>query len=412
MTLRSGFGGRAIRSRGGVPASMLARSLSCALVAVAACADAAAAPAAMLPTDGLVAAIAVQPDGKAIVGGTFAAIGGRPCHDICRLNANGSVDDSFADVNADGELFSSVYALGVLPGHKVLVGGTLAPTMVGEQIVDHLLRLNGDGSVDETFSDSSPDGAVLSMAPQPDGRIWVGGSFISIGGQLRANLARLGADGSVDATAALSDTDDEVRALALRPDGKLWVAGYFNAVGTQTRHSLALLDADGGVDAAFADSNVSGGINALALRPNRLLWLGGDFAAGSGPPRYSLTRMDAYGRLDQRFADAQIERIFALPPVLALAVQPNGKLWVGGSFVAIGGQPRHYLARLNADGSLDADFADPGLDGWVFALAVQPDGAVWVGGDFLLVGGHARAHLAQFKADGTLDSCLAASGDE
>jgi len=137
--------------------------------------------------------------------------------------------------------------------------------------------------------------------------------------------------------------------------------------------------------------------------------IGGDFAAGSGPPRYSLARVNAYGRLDQRFADAQIERGFALPPVLALAVQPNGKLWVGGSFVAIGGQPRHYLARLDADGSLDAGFADPGLDGWVYALAVQPDGKVWIGGDFLSVGGHEHAHLARFNADGGLDQRSAAA---
>lgn len=399
------------RLRGGVPVCALARLGFCAFVAAIAGANASAAAAgfAVQPTDGLVAAIALQPDGKAIVGGSFTTIAGQPCHDICRLNANGSVDHGFADVNANGELFTNVYALSVQPGHRVLVGGTLAPTVIGEEIVNHLLRLNGDGNVDETFADADPDGAVLAIAPQPDGRIWIGGSFIAIGGQPHTNLARLNANGSVDAATATADTDDSVRALALQPDGKLWVAGYFNVVGTQTRHSLALLDTDGNVNDLFTDSAVNGGINALALQTNRKLWIGGDFAAGSGTPRYSLARLDADGRLDERFADAQVERIFALPPVLALAVQPNGKLWVGGSFVAIDGQPRRYLARLNADGSLDDSFADPALDGWVFALAVQPDGKVWVGGDFLLVGGHAHAHLARFNSDGSLDRDFAAA---
>ena len=355
------------------------------------------------PIDGLVAAIALQPDGRAIVGGTFNTVAGQPCHDICRLNPGGSVDPGFADVNADGHLFTHVYALAAQPAHKVLVGGTRAPTAIGEKIVDHLLRLNGDGSVDTTFVDADPEGAVLAIAPQPDGRIWAGGSFIAIGGQLHANLARLDANGSVDATTAFTDTDDSVNALALRPDRKLWVAGNFSAIGAHTRHSLALLDATGGVDAAFADANVGGGIQALALQPNRKLWIGGDFMAGGGQPRYSLARLNADGRLDDRVVDAQVERAFALPPVLALAVRPDGKLWVGGSFVAIGGQPRHYLARLNADGSLDPSFTDPELDGWVFALAVQPDGKVWIGGAFLLVGESARPHLARLNANGSLD---------
>lgn len=355
------------------------------------------------PTDGFIAAIALQPDGKALVGGTFSAIAGKPCHDVCRLNSSGSVDDSFEDVNAAGDIFTSVYALALQPDGKVIVSGIHAPTSIGAQIQNHLLRLNRDGSVDPTFVDATPDGAVLSLALQPDGRIWAGGSFIAIGGQLHANLARLAADGSDDATTVLTDTDDSVRALALRPDRKLWVAGYFSVIGAKTRHSLALLDANGNVSEAFADPQVSGGVGALALQTNRKLWIGGDFSVGNASPRHSLARLNTDGRLDDRVADANIERIYALPPVLALAVQPNGKLWVGGSFVAIDGQPRHYLARLNADGGLDMGFADPNLDGWVFALAVQPDGKVWIGGDFLAVGGHEPSHVVRFNSDGSPD---------
>lgn len=59
----------------------------------------------------------------------------------------------------------------------------------------------------------------------------------------------------------------------------------------------------------------------------------------------------------------------------------DGRLLVGGDFTAFGGKPRHHVARLNADGSLDPAFVTPaGVTGAVFAMALQPDGQVVVAG--------------------------------
>ena len=62
--------------------------------------------------------------------------------------------------------------------------------------------------------------------------------------------------------------------------------------------------------------------------------------------------------------------------VWALAVQPDGKILLGGEFSAVAGQPRRGVARLNADGSLDPTFNDPNTTGTVYALAIQPDGKI------------------------------------
>ncbi len=77
--------------------------------------------------------------------------------------------------------------------------------------------------------------------------------------------------------------------------------------------------------------------------------------------------------------------------VISLAVQPDGKILVGGEFTTLGGQPRHYIGRLNADGTVDSGF-NPGASGeGVFLLALQADGKILVGGHFDTLGGQSRA---------------------
>jgi uncharacterized delta-60 repeat protein len=89
--------------------------------------------------------------------------------------------------------------------------------------------------------------------------------------------------------------------------------------------------------------------------------------------------------------------------VLALAVQADGKILLGGGFTTLGGQTRNYLARLNADGTLDAGY-DPGANTSVNSLVVQDDGKILVGGSFATLGGQTRNFIGRLNADGTLDT--------
>ena len=82
--------------------------------------------------------------------------------------------------------------------------------------------------------------------------------------------------------------------------------------------------------------------------------------------------------------------------VRAVAVQPDGKVLVGGEFDTIGGQMRNRIARLNADGSVDASF-NPGAGSTVYGLIVQPDGKVLVGGNFTTIGGQTRNRIARLS---------------
>ena len=77
--------------------------------------------------------------------------------------------------------------------------------------------------------------------------------------------------------------------------------------------------------------------------------------------------------------------------VRAMAVQPDGKVIIGGVFTEVDGVGYNYLARLNADGSVDTSFdIGTGANEVVNAVAVQPDGKIIVGGNFTELNGTAH----------------------
>ena len=83
--------------------------------------------------------------------------------------------------------------------------------------------------------------------------------------------------------------------------------------------------------------------------------------------------------------------------VRTVALQPDGRLVVGGAFSSVNGVARQGVARLNPDGSLDPTL-DPGSGtqgGRVNALALQSDGTVFLGGLFGVFNGAACGNLAR-----------------
>ena len=89
--------------------------------------------------------------------------------------------------------------------------------------------------------------------------------------------------------------------------------------------------------------------------------------------------------------------------MLAIAVQPDNKILIGGAFTMTNSTTRNRIARLNADGSLDTGF-DPGAGGAsneVDAIALQPNGKIVIGGKFTTVGGTGRSRIARLNANGS-----------
>jgi uncharacterized delta-60 repeat protein len=183
-----------------------------------------------------VSSLAVQADGKILVGGFFRTLGGQSRNYIGRLNADGTLDPSFnPGANSD------VLSLAVQVDGKILVGGALL-NLAG-QSRHHIGRLNANGTLDPSFNPGA-DSTVISLAVQADGKILVGGYFSTMGGQSRSYIGRLNADGSLDTTFN-PVPDAYVNSLAVQTDGKILVGGAFTTLGGQSRTNIGRLDNTG-----------------------------------------------------------------------------------------------------------------------------------------------------------------------
>ena len=333
---------------------------------------------------GPVQTIAVQPDGKVLVGFDVASSSGY----VWRFNADGSTDPAFK--------FSAnnvVSTIAVQEDLKVLIGGNF--TSFGAQPCASLWRAGPDGAPDTAFSPST-DGQVNCLALQGDGRIIIGGTFTTVNGEPHTNLARLNGKGAVDGTFNVA-ASGPVFCLALEADNAILAGGTFSSLGGQSRNGLARLSPDGSLDATFDPGG--GSVYALAVQADGKVVVGGFFGVLAGQVRAGIGRINSDGTLDTTFNPGAGANIFG--GFTALAVQADGRILVGGNFQYSvpfpGGLLVNYLGRLNSDGTFDRTFK-PGIGGYVQCLALQPDGNAVVGGSLSSLGGQNRRYLGRLNS--------------
>jgi uncharacterized delta-60 repeat protein len=360
----------------------------------------------------IVRAIAVESDGKILAGGDFHgtnSIGGANRNYLARLSATtGRVtSDDLSFPNTSGP----VYSLAVQADRRILVGGVFhGANSIGSEERNYIARLEMGGAVDLMFNPNAQN-AVFAIVMQGNGKILVGGFFHkanSIGGADRNNIARLERDGTADMMFD-PDANDVVRAIAVQADGKILIGGGFTSVAGQVRHRIARLDATTGKivgDDLMFDPNASNPVLAIAMQTDGKILVGGQFNGANsigGANRNFMARLKTTGEADLTFNP------HASFTVLSIAVQPDGKILAGGvgfnGTNSIDGQTRNGIARLETDGRLDQTLDLGFVDGPIYATAVQPDGKILIGGDFTTVFGNVkRNHIARLNADGTLDS--------
>jgi uncharacterized delta-60 repeat protein len=361
--------------------------------------------------DDRVYCLGVQMDGKPVFGGWFGAVNGTARDRLARLNCDGALDPAFG--NHRSGLDDYVSSMAVQNDGKIVIGGVF--THVAGAVRNYVARLNLDGSLDITFGDgpAGPNGDIRSVATQSDGKVIIGGNFTAINGIAKYYLARLNADGALDSTFGngLAGPNKMVVQVAVQSDGKILLAGRFTTVNKVGQTSIARLKSDGSLDSTFANSLTGSNnfIYALALQSDGKILLGGSFLTISGPGYKSIARLEADGTLDSGFGAGQAS---PYSTVNALAPQPDGKTVIGGSFTTINGVTQVGIARLNADGTVDNSFSANLGDSKNFAvqaLAVQTDGKILAGGFFTNLNGVAVDGFARLNADGTLDSAFVAS---
>jgi uncharacterized delta-60 repeat protein len=368
----------------------------------------------------------VQPDGKIVIAGDFNVVGKYGRNNIARLNADGTLDLTFNPVelrdSSSGN--SSVIKLALQSDGKILVGGEFGLEGLGNR---GLVRLNPDGSIDSTFSnrstvssivtlydvivtpddkiiystfgtagrltnDGTPEGQVANslraLALQPDGKIvaYRSNSF---------EIVRFNPDFSVDNTFQVPFVSNSVLDIAIQADGKILLAGNLTAVNNFPIARIARLNTDGTIDSTFniGTAGPNNAINVIEILSDGKILIGGEFTAVNGTPANRVARLNpANGSLDTSFNSG----VDGTLSVYDLDVQADGKIITASN----------PMFRLNTNGTVDASFVSPviGDAGFAQITLVQPDNKILVGGYFTRANEKSIRHLARFNADGTVDN--------
>ncbi|MBL9158645.1 MAG: hypothetical protein JNJ70_14290 [Verrucomicrobiales bacterium] len=344
--------------------------------------------------DGIVQAIALLPGGtgQLLIAGEFNSVGGEAHRGIARIGASGAVDATF-NTNTNG----IVNSVAVGSDGSTVIGGIFS--QVNGTPRNGIAKLDKNGAIvipTEFDPGAGADNVIYSVALQEDGKILIGGLFSTVQGQPRNRIARLNANGSLD-TGFNPTADNAVYSIVVQPDGRILVAGNFTTIAGTTVNRVARLNANGTIDSGFDPGDgANGRVAALALQPDGKILLGGYFTQVDGANHSRIARLAANGSLDTGFNTGS----GANDNILTLALQTDGKILIGGLFTNFNGTGLNRIARLNSNGDLDTAFdAGTGADDEVSALALQPDGNILIGGNFATFDGGAHPFLVRFGND-------------
>ena len=427
-------------------------------------------------------AIAVQSDGKIIIGGYLTYYGVTESQTyLFRLNTDGSWDKTFT---AGGYIYSSqttygvnnlVKVINVDSNDKILIGGDFT------QPKSHIARLNSDGSADGTFDPGTgADGIVTHISRQSNGII-IGGGFSNVNGTAKAMIARLGINGALDTSAFGTGLyGGSLQALAVQADDKILIGGTFFMLNGATVPKLIRTTAAGALDGTFTQvvqyingngetittnvANYFHAITSLLALPdkiivggwNPIMYFGGTptdhnaqiyviqgtdgafvgYTQFKGKPTDvwalakrsdgvaiaggSFTQLDdgtdayypglclltgLYYRPDTVFRPIFNPIVGGQGDVGALAIQADGKIIAGGSFSLVDGVGKNGVARINANGTLDATLSTPAtLGGAVTGVLVRGDGKLVMGGSFYNIAGQDYKDVALLSSTGVMEA--------
>jgi uncharacterized delta-60 repeat protein len=287
-----------------------------------------------------------------------------------------------------------------------------------------------DGKITNVLFGTLGD-VALAITVQPDGKIVVAGKTDN-GTGFDFALARYNSNGSLDSSFGSGGkvTTDffgqgnvaVAEAVAIQHDGKIVVAGTVgNFFGLARYNANGSLDSTFGSGGKVAGPATQGRATSLVIQPDGKIVVGGDFTATPLNVAFGLVRYNADGTFDTSFGSlAKVTTDFSSneDSILALALQPNGRIVAAGVASRFGQEADFALARYKPNGSLDKSFGTDGklttdfnhADDEAHAVALQPDGKILAAGRTNFLGPSLDFVVARYNSDGTLDSTFGSGG--
>lgn len=297
----------------------------------------------------LVRAVVEQRDSRLIVAGTYMTMANIEQNYVTCLSHRGKINTDFIPLRTDDK----VNVITKLKNGPLLIGGAFS--RINDVACSQIVRLNEFGTLDTDFvCELNSDGAVLAISEQSDGKLLAAGSFTNPNTNAPDHIARLNISGSLDPSFNIGNgTNDWVFAVQQQSDGKVLIGGVFTKVNDTPKKYIARLNQDGSLDNSFkTDTGTLGWVYAIEQQPDNKILIAGEFTTIDGTDRHYIARLNNDGTLDKSF-EAQLDIDEA---VKALKVQKDGKILIGGNFTSIKGLKIKFSARLNSNGDVDKHF--------------------------------------------------------
>jgi uncharacterized delta-60 repeat protein len=361
-------------------------------------------------------AVAIQADGRIIVAGQAHTVPGHDDFAVVRHNVDGTIDTGFG---ATGKITTDFFgandsanAVAIQKDGRIVLAGVAGNTFSS---MFGLVRYNPDGGLDSSFGlngkVTTNIGGFLSanaIAIGSDGKITVAGGSAVNAATSDFTVVRYNADGSLDTSfgsGGVVITDffgnaDVANCVGLQQDGKVVVAGVASSPegATASQFALARYNSNGSLDSSFGTggrvtvsfAGKGDAARALAIQSDGKIVVTGFATTPDGSSTdFALARLNANGSLDAGFGGGgKVITDFSGGPDSgnAIAIQLDNKIIVVGS-TASGQGVAFALARYNPDGRLDASFGTSGVAATVFAgsdvaaaVAIQQDNKIVAAG--------------------------------
>jgi uncharacterized delta-60 repeat protein len=364
-------------------------------------------------SNGQVNCVLPLPDGKIMIGGMFTAfiypgVGGVTQPYLARLHEDGSRDDSFTTVLEAHSIAEGVdvYDIEMQADGKILVCGAFKGAYSGiganRKFLErsNIVRLNADGTVDESFN-VSLNGGVHDVELQADGKIVISGYFTSVNGTTQRFVARLEGNGTSDASFISPLLNNSslgygyVNGLLIAPGNKIWVLGAFS-IGTHGDgfRLVARLNDNGSHDESFQ----SPAINVTSFTQDSRGRLIVGYYTGS---QSKIAALSESGSLDDSYGMSLGGAIRVLAPA------KEGGVYAGGGFIAAEGSERSKLVKLNSGGVVSqsfiaSSFSEPlsASDAYVTTIALDTQNRLLIGGNFRKYNGATSRYLLRLLMPG------------
>lgn len=256
--------------------------------------------------------------------------------------------------------------------------------------------------VDKGFGNGAND-RVYTSAIQSDGKIIIGGEFTHYKGIARNHIARINTDGSLDESFNVgTGADTTVLAIILQSDGKIIISGGFTSYNGTSCNRIVRLNTDGSLDGTFiTGTGANDIIHTIRLQSDGKIIIGGDFTNYNNIARNRIARLNANGNLDATFTPGA----GANSSVYSSCIQADGNILIGGAFTNYNNAVANRIIRLHNDGSTDSTFnTGTGADSTVYTITIQSNGNPVIGGDFKTYNGINAPHLVRLTTNGSIDN--------